>query len=52
MSLALFSLFILLLLIVWSGPGWPHAAAWGYAGSGGLTLVFLIVLFLVLLGKL
>jgi hypothetical protein len=32
-------------------PRWPHSRDWGYAPTGGLGLVLLIVVILVLLGR-
>lgn len=45
-------LVILILLLVGALPTWPHSANWGYAPSGGLGLVVLILLILVLTGRL
>ncbi len=42
-------LVVLILLLVGALPTWPHSAKWGYAPSGGLGLVVLI---LVLAGRL
>lgn len=33
-------------------PRWSHSREWGYAPSGGLGLILLIVVVLVLLGRL
>jgi hypothetical protein len=41
-------LVILLILLLGALPAWPHSRRWGYAPSGGLGLVLLIVLILVL----
>jgi hypothetical protein len=43
---------ILLLMLLGAFPRWPHSREWGYAPSGGLGLVLLIVLILVLAGRL
>lgn len=45
-------LVILILLLVGALPTWPHSANWGYAPSGGLGLVLLIVVILLLTGRL
>lgn len=45
-------LVVLILLLVGALPTWPHSANWGYAPSGGLGLVVLILLILVLTGRL
>jgi hypothetical protein len=45
-------LIVLLLMVVGAIPTWPHSRSWGYAPSGGLGVVLIILLILVLLGKL
>ena len=45
-------LIVLILMLVGALPTWPHSANWGYAPSGGLGLVVLILLILVLTGRL
>ncbi|MES2597278.1 MAG: DUF3309 family protein [Verrucomicrobiota bacterium] len=44
-------LVVLILLLVGALPTWPHSRKWGYAPSGGLGLVLVILLILVLLGR-
>lgn len=44
-------LIILILALIGAIPVWPHSRAWGYAPSGGLGLVVLILIVLVLLGR-
>jgi hypothetical protein len=51
MSLGTILLIVLLLMVIGAIPRWPHSASWGYYPSGGLGLVFLVVLILVLLGR-
>ncbi len=46
MSLLLFIL--LLVLIVGALPSWPYSRSWGYGPSGGLGLIFVVVLILLL----
>ena len=41
-------LIVLILMLLGALPLWPHSASWGYVPSGGLGLVFLIVVILVL----
>ena len=43
---------VLILFLVGALPRWSHSRSWGYAPSGGLGIVILIVLFLVLSGRL
>jgi hypothetical protein len=45
-------LVILILLLIGALPTWPHSANWGYAPSGGLGLVLLILVILWLTGRL
>jgi hypothetical protein len=45
-------LVILILLLLGALPTWPYSANWGYAPSGGLGLVLLILVILWLTGRL
>lgn len=45
-------LVVLILLLVGALPTWPHSANWGYAPSGGLGLVVLVLVILLLTGRL
>ena len=42
---------LLILFLIGALPTWGHSRNWGYAPSGGLGLVLLIVLILVLTGN-
>jgi hypothetical protein len=42
-------LLVLILLLLGAVPTWPHSRQWGYAPSGGIGLVLVVVLILVLL---
>ena len=42
---------ILVLALVGALPTWGHSRNWGYAPSGGLGLIVVIVIFLLLLGR-
>jgi hypothetical protein len=44
-------LVILILLLLGALPKWSHSRNWGYAPSGGLGLLAVILLVLLLLGK-
>ena len=44
-------LIIVLILAFGALPAWPYSAGWGYYPSGGLGLVFVILLILLLLGR-
>lgn len=43
---------ILVLMLLGAIPTWPHSRSWGYAPSGTLTLVVVILLILMLTGRL
>ena len=47
--LELVLLIVLILLLLGAVPAWPHSRNWGYAPSGGIGLVLLILLIFVLL---
>jgi hypothetical protein len=51
MSIGALLLIILVLALVGIIPIWPHSRSWGYAPSGGIGLVLLILVILVVLGK-
>jgi hypothetical protein len=40
------------LVLLGAVPAWPHSRNWGYGPSGGLGLVFLILVILLLSGRL
>ena len=42
---------ILVLMLLGAIPTWPHSRSWGYAPSGTLGLVLVIVLLLALTGR-
>lgn len=42
---------ILILMLLGAMPTWPHSRNWGYAPSGGLGLIVLIVIILLLMGR-
>ena len=44
-------LIVLILMLLGAFPAWPHSRSWGYYPSGGLGLLFVILLALVLLGR-
>lgn len=45
-------LVLVILMLVGSLPTWPHSRGWGYFPTGGLGLLFIILLVLVLMNKL
>ncbi len=44
-------LIVLVLALIGALPRWGHSANWGYAPSGGLGLVVIILIILLLLGR-
>jgi hypothetical protein len=47
--MGLILLIILIILLLGAIPRWPHSRNWGYAPSGGIGLILVIVLILYLL---
>jgi len=45
-------LVIAVLMLLGVLPAWPHSRGWGYAPTGGLGLVVLILVVLILSGRL
>jgi hypothetical protein len=45
------SIVILVLALLGALPRWPHSRDWGYYPTGGVGLVFLIVVILLVLGR-
>ncbi|MEZ5573880.1 MAG: DUF3309 family protein [Halioglobus sp.] len=44
-------LLIVVLMLIGVLPAWPHSRGWGYGPSGGIGLVFVILLVLLLMGR-
>jgi hypothetical protein len=44
-------LVIVLLMLLGAIPAWPHSRSWGYAPSGTLGLILIVLLVLVLTGR-
>ena len=42
---------ILVLMLLGAMPTWNHSRNWGYAPSGGIGLVALVLIVLVLMGR-
>ena len=43
---------VLVLLLIGALPAWPHSSSWGYAPSGVLTIVLIVLVVLMLTGRL
>ena len=52
MGIGTILLVILLLLVIGAIPSWPYSRGWGYAPSGLLGVILVIVLILFLTGRL
>ena len=52
MGLGTILLIVLILMLIGVIPTWPHSKGWGYAPSGVLGLVVVILLVLVVTGRL
>jgi len=51
MSLGTILLIVLVLLLLGALPAWPYSTGWGYYPSGGLGLLFIVLLILVFTGR-
>jgi hypothetical protein len=52
MNLGTLILIVLVLMLIGAFPAWPHSRSWGYGPSGGLGLIFVVVVVLLLMGRL
>jgi hypothetical protein len=52
MTLGTILLIVLVLMLVGALPTWPHSRSWGYAPSGIVGLLVLVLLILLLTGRL
>jgi Protein of unknown function (DUF3309) len=52
MSLGIILLIILILILLGAIPTWPHSRGWGYAPSGIVGFVVVVVLVMLLVGAL
>ena len=51
MSIGGILLLILILAFVGIIPVWPHSRSWGYAPSGGVGLIVVILVILFMMGR-
>ncbi|HPG63595.1 MAG TPA: DUF3309 family protein [Casimicrobium sp.] len=51
MSIGTILFIVLVLLLIGAIPSWPHSRGWGYAPSGGLGLLLLILVILMVMGR-
>lgn len=52
MGLGTILLIVLILVLVGALPTWPHSRSWGYAPSGIVSVIVVILLILFLTGRL
>lgn len=45
-------LVLLVLLLIGAFPAWPYSMNWGYAPSGFLSLIFIVLIVLAVTGRL
>jgi hypothetical protein len=50
-SLGTILLIILILILIGALPTWGHSRNWGYAPSGGVGLLVVILIILLLMGR-
>jgi hypothetical protein len=50
MTVGTILLIILILLLIGALPSWPYSRSWGYAPTGGLGVVLIIIIVLLALG--
>jgi hypothetical protein len=51
-SISTILIVLLILMLLGALPTWRHSREWGYAPSGGLGLIALVLVVLVLMGRL
>ena len=51
MTIGTVLLIVLILLLIGAVPSWPHSRGWGYAPSGVLGFVAVVVVVLLLMGR-
>jgi hypothetical protein len=51
MTLGTLLLIIVILLLIGAIPSWPYSRSWGYAPSGVVGVVLVVVLVLLLAGR-
>jgi hypothetical protein len=44
-------LIVIVLMLAGAIPTWPHSRSWGYAPSGTLGLVLLVIVVLLVMGR-
>ena len=52
MGLGTILLIVLVLILLGVIPTWPHSRAWGYAPSGIVGLILVVLIIMLLMGRL
>jgi hypothetical protein len=52
MSLGTILLIVMILVLIGVVPTWPHSRSWGYAPSGIVGVILIVVLVMFLMGRL
>jgi hypothetical protein len=52
MSIGTILLIVLILILIGALPTWPHSQSWGYAPSGIIGIIVVVLLVLLLTGRL
>lgn len=52
MTLGMIVLIVVVLMLIGAIPSWPHSRSWGYAPTGILGTVLIVLLILLIIGRL
>ncbi|CAN7430024.1 DUF3309 family protein [Paraburkholderia sp. 22099] len=52
MTIGTILLIVLILLLIGALPSWPYSSGWGYAPTGVIGVVLIIVIALLVMGRL
>ena len=52
MAISTILLIVLILLLIGALPSWNHSRSWGYAPSGVLGLIVVVLIVMLLMGRL
>lgn len=51
MGIGTILLIVLIILLIGAFPSWPYSSGWGYGPSGLLSVIVIVLLILVLMGR-
>lgn len=51
MTIGTILLIILIIVLLGALPAWPYSRSWGYAPTGILSIILIVVLILVVIGR-